>query len=273
MDLFVGQTSLKGDFRRYARDFNYVELLAEPQQLPNVKKVAALADEAQGKVQFGVVLSPRVWEGAADELLAYFKKVVKACNPTWVIVRTPSTFRPGTASQRDLAKRLEELRPWVADARLAWEARGLWEPAMVARVAEPLGVTPVWDGLSLPSSNFGAGVSYVRFSDLGVASRVNEGKLERLAVKAEECDSLYVVVEGRGAQRTRQILQGIFDDPFAGLDDASVAGLAAAGGVELLEAAGDDDDSEEDDADFDDDDFDGDEFGDELDGNDDADDE
>jgi hypothetical protein len=268
MDLFVGQTSLKGDFRRYARDFNYVELLAEPHQLPNVKKVASLASETHGKVEFGVVLSPRVWEGAADDLIAYFKKVVKACNPTWAIVRTPSSFRPGTVSERDLGKRLEELRPLVGAARLGWEARGLWEPAMVTRVAESLQVTPVWDGLSLPSANFGEAPSYVRFSELGVASRVNEGRLERLAVKAEECSSLYVVVEGRGAQRTRQILQGVFSDPFAGLDDASVVALAAARGLELATPGDGEDDAENDgeshDEDFDDEDeFDGDDEDDE----------
>jgi hypothetical protein len=259
MDLFVGQTSLKGDFRRYARDFNYVELLAEPQQLPNVKKVASLASETLGKVQFGVVLSPRVWEGAAEDSIGYFKKVVKACKPTWAIVRTPSNFRPGAASERELSKRLDDLRPMIGEARLAWEARGLWEPAMVARVAEALQVTPVWDGLSLPGASFGEAPSYVRFSELGVGSRVNEGRLERLAVKAEQCSTLYVVVEGRGAQRTRQILQGLFDDPFAGLDDAGVAGLAAAGGVELLGSEGDDGSEGQDD--LDDDDLDDDELG------------
>ncbi len=256
MDLFVGQTSLKGDFRRYARDFNYVELLAEPQQLPNVKKVASLAGETKGKVQFGVVLSPRVWEGPSDELTGYFKKVVKACSPTWAIVRTPSNFRPGPASERELAKRVEELRAVVGEVRLAWEARGLWEPTMVGRVAEALQVTPVWDGMSLPASTFGEAPAYVRFSELGVASRVNEGRLERLAVKAEACESLYVVVEGRGAQRTRQILQAVFSDPFAGLDDASVAGLAAAAMVGETDADDgveeDEDDDEELGEDFDD---------------------
>jgi len=233
MDLFVGQTSLKGDFRRYARDFNYVELLAEPQQLPNVKKVGSLASETRGKVQFGVVLSPRVWEGPADELLAYFHKIVKATQPAWAIVRTPSTLRPGPASERELGKRIEALRPLIGAANLAWEARGLWEPAAVSRVAASLGVTPVWDGLTLPTTSFGQAPSYVRFAELGVGSRVNEGRLEKLAVRAEDCSALYVVVEGRGAQRTRQILQGIFSDPFAGLDDASVAALAAGSGLEL----------------------------------------
>lgn len=222
MDLFVGQTSLKGDFRRYARDFNYVELLAEPQQLPNVKKVASLASETAGKVQFGVVLSPRIWEGGGAELQSYFRKVVRACKPTWVVVRTPSNFRPGSASERDLAKKVEELRAIVGDAKLAWEARGLWEPATISRTAAAVGVVPVWDGLSLPNGDLGEGLGYVRFSELGVASRVNEGRLERLAVKAEHCSSLYVVVEGRGAQRTRQILHGIFSDPFAGLDQDNV---------------------------------------------------
>lgn len=240
MDLFVGQTSLKGDFKRYARDFNYVELLAEPQQLPNAKKVAALASETRGKVQFGVVLSPRVWEGQADELLQYFHKIVKASAPVWAIVRTPRTLRPGPASERELAKRLEVLRPLVGEAKLAWEARGLWEPAAVSRVAAALELTPVWDGLTLPTTSFGEAPSYVRFAELGVGSRVNEGRLEKLAVRAEECSALYVVVEGRGAQRTRQILQQIFSDPFAGLDDASVAALAAGSGLGLTVDESDD---------------------------------
>lgn len=222
MDLFVGQTSLKGDFRRYAREFNYVELLAEPQVLPNIKKVKALAGETEGKITFGVVLSPRVWEGPNAELQVYFKKVVAACSPVWVIARTPATVRPGPASERDLAKRFEELRPLAGTAHLAWEPRGLWQPGDITRIAQTLNVTPVWDGLSLPASGFGEGQAYVRFAELGVGSRVNEGRLERLAVKAEHCEALYVVVEGRGAQRTRQILQGIFADPFASLDGAEI---------------------------------------------------
>lgn len=263
MDLFVGQTSLKGDFRRYARDFNYVELLAEPQQLPNVKKVAALAGETRGKVQFGVVLSPRVWEGQPGDLQAYFRKVVGACKPTWVVVRTPSSFRPGPASERERAKKLEEIRAIAAGAQIAWEARGLWEPSSVARAAAELNVTPAWDGLSLPAGDFGQAPAYVRFSELGVASRVNEGRLERLAVKAEACPTLHVVVEGRGAQRTRQILQGIFSDPFAGLDDET-AGVVASDRSRFAPEADPTDEDDDFDADLDDDDdFDDDDLDDE----------
>lgn len=223
MQLFVGQTSLRGDFRRYAREFNYVELLAEPQVLPNVKKVRTFASETKGKVQFGVVVSPRIWEGGGDELGAYFKKVAAACSPTWIVVRTPSSVRPGPTSERELAKKIDELRPLAAGAHLGWEPRGLWEPGMIARVAQQLGVVPVWDGLSLPNASLGEGPAYVRFADLGVGARVNEGRLERMAVKAEQCESLHVVVEGRGASRTRQILQALFEDPFASVDEDSIA--------------------------------------------------
>lgn len=247
MDLFLGQTSLKGDFRRYAREFNYVELLAEPQLLPNVKKVATLAGETRGKVQFGVVMSPRVWEAGGDDLVGYFRKVARACEPSWLIVRTPPSVRPGSSSEREVAKRLEEVRAISGNARVAWDARGLWEPAGLRRAAQALGVTPVWDGLSLPTTSLGEEVSYVRFADLGVGGRVNEGRLERLAVKAQDCSALYVVVEGRGAQRTRQILTGIFSDPLSGLEDGDFA---------PPEADGAEDDVEEDDDDLDDDDVD-----------------
>lgn len=218
MELFVGQTSLKGDFRRYAREFNYVELLAEPQVLPSVKKVRALVAEARDKLQFGVVLSPRVWQAGGTDLQAYFLKVCAATQPTWVICRTPTSLRPGPSSERELAKKFEELRGLIGQARLAWEPQGLWEPVAITRVAKSLEVTPVWSGMSLPAGDLGEGPAYVRFADLGVGARVNEGRIERWAVKAEHCTELYVVVEGRGAQRTRQILQGIFADPFAGLD-------------------------------------------------------
>lgn len=241
MQLFVGQTSLRGDIRRYAREFNYVELLAEPQVLPNVKKVKGFASETKGKVQFGVVVSPRIWEGGGDELGTYFKKVAAACSPSWVIVRTPSSVRPGPASERELAKKIEELRPLAVGAHLGWEPRGLWEPSMIARVAQQLGVVPVWDGLSLPNAGLGEGPAYVRFADLGVGARVNEGRLERMAVKAEQCESLHVVVEGRGASRTRQILQALFADPFAGVNEDE---LAAISGEAELEDADFDDESD-----------------------------
>lgn len=218
--LFVGQASIKGDFRKYAKHFNYVELLAEPQVLPNLKKLAALTEQADSKVKFGVVLSPRVWGAEAASLHAYFDKVVKATKPAWVIVRTPTTLRPGPASERQLRERIEQLRAKVGSATLAWEARGLWEPAMIARVARELDVVPVWDGHSLPAFSLGESDNYVRFSALGVAGRVNEGRIERLAVQAQDSNQLFVVVEGKGALKTRQLLSSLFEDPFAGVEDA-----------------------------------------------------
>lgn len=218
--LFVGQASIKGDFRKYSKHFNYVELLAEPQQLPNLKKLAALEEQAGASVKFGVVLSPRVWGPEATSLRAYFEKVVKATKPEWVIVRTPTSLRPGPASERQLRERIDDLRPKMGAAKLAWEARGLWEPAMIARVARELDVVPVWDGHSLPKFSLGEGDNYVRFSALGVAGRVNEGRVERLAVQAQDSRALFVVVEGKGALKTKQLLTSLFEDPFAGVEDA-----------------------------------------------------
>jgi hypothetical protein len=237
MILYVGQASIKGDFRKYTKHFNYVELLAEPQVLPNLKKLAQLVQEAGERVKFGVVLSPRAWGADGTPFRAYFDKVVKATNPAWVLVRTPTSFRPGQSNERELQTRVEELRGKVGSARIAWEARGLWEPAMIARAAREAGVVPVWDGYSLPTFSLGDGENYVRFSALGVAGRVNEGRLERLAVQAQDSSSLFVVVEGKGALKTRQLLSSLLEDPFAGVE----------GGVALDELGADGQDGEVDD--------------------------
>jgi hypothetical protein len=256
MMLFVGQASIKGDFRKYAKHFNYVELLAEPQVLPNVKKLMLLAKENAERVKFGVVLSPRAWGTEEKAFRAYFDKVVKATNPVWVVVRTPSSLRPGTASERQLQQRFEDLRAKIGAATLAWEPRGLWEPAAIARVARELGVVPVWDGFSPPGFSLGEGDNYVRFSALGVAGRVNEGRLERLAVQAQDSKALFVVVEGKGALKTRQLLSALLEDPFVGVDGA--LGLAdaelAEGEVEFDDDDASLEDEHEDPADIDEDD-------------------
>ena len=237
MDLYVGQTSLKGDFRRYAKQLNYVELLAEPQQLPGLKKVAELAAASRASVEFGVVLSPRYWSADSDSIEAYCKKVVQACDASWVIIRTPPAMRPGTGTEAKLARLVEAWRPELGGRRLAWEPRGLWQPRMVNRVAEQLSIIPVWDLMALPAGSLGEDEAYVRLAALGVATRVNEGRLERLAVKAQDCKTLHVVVEGKGAVRTRQILQSLLD-PFAGLDESTFApGTDDASSDEAAEAS------------------------------------
>lgn len=218
MDLYVGQTSLKGDFRRYAKQFNYVELLAEPQQLPTLKKVRELANASKGEVAFGVVLSPSYWGEGRATAEAYFKKVVQACDPACVVVRTPPGMRPGATTEKELALLLDAWRGELGQRRLVWEPRGLWQAPMIARVAEQLEVAPAWDLMALPAGGLGGGDAYVRSAALGVAARVNEGRLEQLAEKAVDCSTLHLVVEGKGALRARQLLQAIVDDPLAAWD-------------------------------------------------------
>lgn len=239
--LFVGQASIKGDFRKYAKHFNYVELLAEPQVLPNLKKLASLTKDVAERVKFGVVLSQRAWGSDGAAFSAYFDKVVKATNPSWIVVRTPTSLRPGPTSERQLQQRFEELRSKSGAVTLAWEARGLWEPPAIQRVARELGVVPVWDGFSLPGFSLGEGENYVRFSALGVAGRVNEGRLERLAVQAQESSSLFVVVEGKGALKTRQLLSTLLEDPFAGVE-----GTLGLDDPDLDTAEADDEDADDD---------------------------
>lgn len=222
MQLYVGQSFLKGDFARYAKRFNFLELLAEPHRLPKVARLASHAERAPSDFVFSVVLSPRIFDADAEEAqreLNYGLSVQRATRARWLVVRTPPALRPGASTEQLLGARLEGLRE--AGAQLAWEPRGLWQPRQAAAVAERLGVQLVLDAAAAlePGARWGE-QAYVRVLGLGTAARINDVQLERLVERWPGVSEAYVAVDAPVAQRIRTTLVELLEYAEGGeLDD------------------------------------------------------
>ena len=134
MDIYVGQAGFRGDFVRYAQRHSFVELLAEPQRLPAVKKLKEWRKVAPDGFKFAVVVPPTVLESPQEGALAFVRKVLAAVEADVVILRTPTSLRPTpNASQR-----LQEMAAGFdgGTATIAWEPRGVWQAHLAMRVAE-----------------------------------------------------------------------------------------------------------------------------------------
>ncbi len=229
MQLYVGQSFLKGDFARYAKRFNFLELFAEPHRLPKVSRLASYAARAPADFVFSVVLSPRIFhsdEQEAERELSYGLSVQRATRARWLVLRTPPGLRPGPGTERLLAARLEGLRE--VGAKLSWEPRGLWQPRQAAAVAQRLGVQLVLDANAAlePGAAWGEH-AYVRVLGLGTAARINDVQLERLVERWAGVSEAYVAVDAPVAQRIRATLVELLeyddgdelDDDVDALDD------------------------------------------------------
>jgi uncharacterized protein YecE (DUF72 family) len=223
MDLFVGQSSLRGELARYARHLNFLELLAEPSLLPKLTKLAGYRKQAP-TFPFSVVLSPHCFDApspATTRVLEYGLSVAQALEATWLVVRTPPTVRPGPAGEKRLEQFIAGLP--AGTHQIAWDARGLWEMATVQKVSARLKITPVLDASNVAS--WGAapieGACYTRLLGIGVAQRPSETLLARLLERVIGCEHLYLVVDGPSAVQTRQALVTLLEDlgDFDGEDD------------------------------------------------------
>lgn len=79
------------------------------------------------------------------DAIAHAWEVTKLCasglGASRVLLRTPSSFSPGTLSRRRFTNFVGTLDP--DDPKLVWEPEGLWTPAEAAAFAEPLGIEVV----------------------------------------------------------------------------------------------------------------------------------
>lgn len=226
MQLYVGQSFLKGDFARYIKRFNFLELLAEPHRLPKVTKLASHAQRAPSDFAFSVVLSPRLFgsdAAVAQQALQYGLSVQRSTGARWLVLRTPPGLRPGANTEQQLAARLAELRE--CGARLAWEPRGLWQPHQAAELAQRLGVQLVLDAAAAlePGARWGQ-CAYVRVLGVGTAARINDVQLERLVERWTGAGEAYVAVDAPVAQRIRATLFELLeyaDDAAFGEDEGA----------------------------------------------------
>jgi uncharacterized protein YecE (DUF72 family) len=206
MQLFMGQAELKGDFSRYTRQFQALEIATSAGHLPRVARLRAWKSAAPDGFVFSVVLPDTVGSLEASERsrneLEQALAAAELVAAEWLLLRTPPDVRPGVRSRNRLTALFQELR--AKNRKLAWEPAGLWETAQAQSIAGELGVTLVRDLTredTVPTSTI-----YTRIRATGARSAVNAGLVQKLAERISEASTAIVIVEGDGALRVKRLL-------------------------------------------------------------------
>jgi uncharacterized protein YecE (DUF72 family) len=204
----VGRASLEGGIARYARAFDLVEISGERGRHPRRPGLLAWRKAAGDEFVFSVVVPAALaaLEAGAErtELLNHARMVADALGATWWLLRTPAAVAPSARSMRELKALVGELR--TETRRVAWEPRGVWGDDGAPRAAEELGVHLVRD-LAREDLLTDDDVVYTRLRALGEGARIGAAAAERVADRLEGASEAYVVVEGAGAGRVRQVLR------------------------------------------------------------------
>jgi uncharacterized protein DUF72 len=245
--LFVGESRLPKNFKRYARQFSLLELDCEPGNLPGREKLQSCAALAPEGFVFSLVVPSRVASlEPGAELDKGFKaalNVARILKAQWWVVRTPAEVRP-TRRSRDslgaLAARLKE-----NGMRVAWEPRGVWDEVAAAEAADAIGVSLIVD-IAREAPRPGP-VLYSRLLALGRGARVGLSLADLVVERVRAHEEAFVVVEGQGAREIQQAL-GIAAADEAEDDDLLPNGLDDSDG----DAGESDEDTDEDDLDEDD---------------------
>jgi uncharacterized protein YecE (DUF72 family) len=236
--LFVGTASLSGDVARYAARFNLLEVSAEPGRHPKQSGLTAMRRSVPHEFAFSVVPPAAVasLESGSSELIAEAESVANALSAKWWVLRTPPSVTPSARAARALEALVTKLKG--GQRRVAWEPRGVWREEEALRTATSLGIDLVRDLLREDRLSDDP-VVYTRIRALGEGAHVGAAAAERIAERLEGVTSAYVIVEGSGAMRVRQVLREMLgvaanadgadpevdeEDSDEGLDDGIEAG-------------------------------------------------
>jgi len=199
MILAVGTTTLRGSIEKFGFD------LLEVPVSPSMPRSAILARYRQARPSLHLSLRLQL-EGTEPILthpdLERAKEAGPAAGALAIVISTGPRFAPTEARRQDLA---DSVRALAGSARfVAWEPRGVWQPAEAERWAEAAGAVLVRD---LTQADPPAGeIAYTRIRQIGVQSRITQGAIERLAEGLSAQAEAYVVVEGDGARALRSRL-------------------------------------------------------------------
>jgi uncharacterized protein YecE (DUF72 family) len=203
----VGRPTIEGAITRYARSFDLLEILGEPGRHPRRPGLLEWRRVVPERFVFSIVVPSALasLEHRPDraETLSHARMVADSLAADWWLVRTPPSVTPSARATRELSALISELRD---ERRIAWEPRGVWSDEEARRAAEQLGVYLVRD-LSREERGDDQPIVYTRLRALGEGARVGAAAAERLAERLEGCADAYVVVEGAGAGRVRQVLR------------------------------------------------------------------
>jgi uncharacterized protein YecE (DUF72 family) len=194
---------LRGEIATYARRFDLLELRAEPGRMPRASRLRSMAAQVPDDFVFSVRVPREVAELAADEppddALEQARAAAAALGARWFVVQTPSTATPSSRTRERLERLVERLGH---ELRIAWEPRGAWEDAQAEALARAVGVDLVRDLTRAP-----APAARTLYTRLGAFERLGAGALERAAEALVRADEAYVVIAGRGAERSAKLLR------------------------------------------------------------------
>ena len=218
MQLFIGRASLKGDLARYKKSFNMLELSAERGRIPRPSRLQRWREEAGADFAFSVRVpqSMSVLEQSEPEAqdIEFVDQVARALDAQWLLIRTPASVTPSSRSRERLAALASRLT--ALGRPLAWEPRGLWEPAPAAALAERHALTLVSDLSRDAASDLGpgdgGGVVYTRLLALGEQNRLGAGSADLLAERLTGKGRAYVVIEADAAVRFARLLREAVHD-------------------------------------------------------------
>ncbi len=217
--IHVGRAALEGNIARYAKAFDLLEVAAERGRHPRRPGLLEWRRAVGEHFVFTAVvpasLSSLEVRPDAAELLAHARLVADALGASWWLLRTPPTVTPSARAARELEALVGGLRD--AGRRIAWEPRGLWADEGALRLAAQLGVHLVRD-LAREDRLDDDDVAYTRLRALGEGARIGAAAAERVAERLAEVSDAYVVVEGAGAGRVRQVLREMAGIPADGAE-------------------------------------------------------
>lgn len=247
---FVGETRLPKNFKRYARQFSFLELDCEPGTVPGKARLQSCRAVASESFVFSLLLPSRLASlESGPELEREWKAalgVARLLRAKWWVVRTPPEVRPTRRSREALAALVARLGE--NGMRVAWEPRGVWDDTAAGEAADAMGAALVQD-IAHEAPRPGR-VLYSRLLALGRGSRVSLSLADVVAQRMREYEEAFVVVEGQGAREIQQALGLSLEDD----DLSSLEGGATGDGSSGLEdeLADDDDESSDDEALYDD---------------------
>jgi uncharacterized protein YecE (DUF72 family) len=210
----VGRPTLEGGIARYARSFDLLEVAGEAGRHPRRPGLLEWRRDVPERFVFSVVLPASLssFEARPDraELVAHARMVADALEAAWWVVRTPPSVTPSARTARGMEGLVAELAS--AGRRIAWEPRGVWTDDEAKRAASLFGVHLVRD-LAREERADAEPVVYTRLRALGEGARVGAAAAERVAERLLDAEDAYVVVEGAGAGRVRQVLREAVGEP------------------------------------------------------------
>jgi uncharacterized protein YecE (DUF72 family) len=203
--VFVGESRLPREFRRYAKQFSFLELDCEPGNIPGKARLQSCRALAPEGFVFSLVVPSALANLESADTDKAWKSALGAAavlRSTWWVVRTPATVRPTRRVREQLAALFERLKE--GGRRVAWEPRGVWDEVTAAETARNLGVHLVQDvAREVPLAK---GVLYTRLLALGKGAKLSLSLADRVVERAISYDEAFVVVEGSGAAEIRKAL-------------------------------------------------------------------